>query len=288
MSNTSNINTFAQLEKRKKELDLEVEISKRELAHSLGQNRDQLKDFLVQKVAMPVGIAIGGIWLLRKLTKKRRPDVIHERVVVEKDSPNRKEQRRGKKKPSKRRPVSPSSRPTPPPGVRSTYPPAYAMQADAAEAAAAAKRRQQFGSEAKRPAPPVPPTAAAAANIYAKPGDQRPKRPADFTAASGNAPTQKSKPESSQSTTPAKPAQMRDGNREEGGLTKKQEEKAFDIAKLMAVGRVLLPAGKMIFEAIEKHKTEHAAQTATSQRPAAEIAEKDVKSNLEPLGAPTA
>lgn len=65
MKNT--ITSLAALREEKKKLKMEIELSKREFAHSLGSSRANLKDFLVQKVAIPAGIAGVGIAGVNKL-----------------------------------------------------------------------------------------------------------------------------------------------------------------------------------------------------------------------------
>ena len=71
------IGSLEELQQRKKELDLEVAVSQRELAHSLGTNRVNLNEFLLKKIALPVGGAIAAAWLAPKIFKKRKPEVIH-------------------------------------------------------------------------------------------------------------------------------------------------------------------------------------------------------------------
>jgi hypothetical protein len=65
MKNT--ITSLTALQEEKKKLKMEIELSKREFTHSLGSSRANLKDFLVQKVAIPTGIAGVGIAGLNKL-----------------------------------------------------------------------------------------------------------------------------------------------------------------------------------------------------------------------------
>ena len=83
MSKPQNITTYEELEERKKELDLEVEASQRELAHSLGTSRVNLKDFLIKKVALPIGGAIAGVWLIGKFKKKpRHTHSYHKETII--------------------------------------------------------------------------------------------------------------------------------------------------------------------------------------------------------------
>lgn len=55
------ITTLSELQREKKKLRMEIELSKREFAHSMGSSRATLKDFLVKKVAIPAGIAGVGL-----------------------------------------------------------------------------------------------------------------------------------------------------------------------------------------------------------------------------------
>lgn len=66
MSNNNEIKSLAGLKKRQRELVLEMEVSKRELAHSMGASRESLQDFLLKKVALPAGGTILGLYLLHK------------------------------------------------------------------------------------------------------------------------------------------------------------------------------------------------------------------------------
>jgi len=80
MIRKSKITSLAELRTRKKELSMETELAKREFAHTLGTTRDNMSNFLVKNVALPVGGGLAGLFLLTKLfsgSKKRRP-VIHQ------------------------------------------------------------------------------------------------------------------------------------------------------------------------------------------------------------------
>lgn len=59
---------------------METELAKRELAHTVGTTKDNLSNFLLKKVALPVGGGLAGLVVLSKLfssSKSRRP-VIHK------------------------------------------------------------------------------------------------------------------------------------------------------------------------------------------------------------------
>ena len=66
------IRSLAQLRQRKKELQLEQEITKREMAHSLGIVRTDLQSYLVKRFALPVGGSVLGLYLLKKFVLGRR------------------------------------------------------------------------------------------------------------------------------------------------------------------------------------------------------------------------
>lgn len=62
MDNT--IKTLDELQAKKKKLKMQIAISKREFRHSFGYTKNQTKDFLLQKVALPasaIGLATYGI-----------------------------------------------------------------------------------------------------------------------------------------------------------------------------------------------------------------------------------
>jgi len=88
MIRKSKITSLAELKTRKKEVRMETELAKREFAHTIGTTKDNLSNFLLKKVALPVGGGFAGLFVLSKLfsgSKKRRP-VIHKhetRVVHE-------------------------------------------------------------------------------------------------------------------------------------------------------------------------------------------------------------
>ena len=221
MSKTKNISTFAELEKRKKELDLEVEISKRELAHSLNHNRDELRDLVVNKIALPVGGAILGLYVFKKIAfggkKKRKQALRQQRRMME--------QRRDHLEKAEREELE-----------------AY-RQADRVRQTNTRTVMPPPRPQAGRPAPtPTPPPA------------PRPQpRPAPQSATAATA------------TTPP-PVIVK---KENEGMTKKQENKMFDVAKLMAIAKVAIPAAKMIYNAVQKHKnaagTQPVAQESTQE-----------------------
>lgn len=61
------ITSLEALQQEKKKLRMEIELSKREFAHSLGSSRANLKNFMVTNVAIPAGIAGLGIAGANKL-----------------------------------------------------------------------------------------------------------------------------------------------------------------------------------------------------------------------------
>lgn len=61
------ITSLSALKEEKKKLRMEIELSKREFAHSLGSSRANLKEFLLKKVAIPAGVAGLGVAGVSKL-----------------------------------------------------------------------------------------------------------------------------------------------------------------------------------------------------------------------------
>lgn len=56
MKKSKNITTLEALRAQKRQLELEGKVTQREFAHSIGTMNSNLKDFLVNKVAIPVGV----------------------------------------------------------------------------------------------------------------------------------------------------------------------------------------------------------------------------------------
>lgn len=80
MIRKSKITSLSELKTRKKEVRMETELAKREFAHTIGTTKDNLGNFLLKKVALPVGGGLAGLVVLSKLfssSKSRRP-VIHK------------------------------------------------------------------------------------------------------------------------------------------------------------------------------------------------------------------
>lgn len=67
MVKKSPINSLQELQQRKKEVRLDLELAKREFAHTLGTSRSNLGSFLLKKVAAPVGGVGLGVIALNKL-----------------------------------------------------------------------------------------------------------------------------------------------------------------------------------------------------------------------------
>ncbi|MEL7162455.1 MAG: hypothetical protein AAFN92_16975 [Bacteroidota bacterium] len=88
MSKAKHITSLNELKQRQRELDLEVEVSKREFSHSVGASRENLGDFLLKSVALPVGGLILGVYLTRKVLRSRpEPEVIYEKEIVHEVAP---------------------------------------------------------------------------------------------------------------------------------------------------------------------------------------------------------
>ena len=97
MSKPQNISSYEELEERKRELELEVEVSQRELAHSLGTSRVNLNDFIMKKVALPIGGAVAAVWLIGKMrgNKPRHTHEYHETTII-KEVPGKKKKKKSK------------------------------------------------------------------------------------------------------------------------------------------------------------------------------------------------
>ena len=82
------ITSLKELKIRKKELRMEMELTKREFSHSMGSSRAELKNFLVQKVALPAGVAGLGIAGISKLVSNATEEKYENghTTVIKKDS----------------------------------------------------------------------------------------------------------------------------------------------------------------------------------------------------------
>ena len=78
------ITTLEDLHREQRKLELQMEVTKREFAHSLGTTRNQLKDFLLNKVALPVGVAGLAAVSIKKMTASNDGEA--KKVVVQKSS----------------------------------------------------------------------------------------------------------------------------------------------------------------------------------------------------------
>lgn len=81
MVKREDLNSLTALRKRRKAIKLEMELSKRELAHSLGVARTDLQDFLVKKVALPVGAAGMGLFVVSRLLSSQQKQKAQTQVV---------------------------------------------------------------------------------------------------------------------------------------------------------------------------------------------------------------
>lgn len=66
------VKSLAELRQRKHEIELESEITKRELAHNLGTVRTDLQSYVVKRFALPVGGSALALFLLKKLILDKR------------------------------------------------------------------------------------------------------------------------------------------------------------------------------------------------------------------------
>lgn len=67
MVKRESLSSLQSLRKRKKELELEMELSKRELAHSMGIMRTDLKEYVLKRIVLPVSAAGVGLYAVSKL-----------------------------------------------------------------------------------------------------------------------------------------------------------------------------------------------------------------------------
>lgn len=78
------ITSLAELRQRKKEVRLENELVKRELAHSMGTSRENLSSFLLKKVAAPAGGATLALVALNKFlgSSGKTREIVRETKVI--------------------------------------------------------------------------------------------------------------------------------------------------------------------------------------------------------------
>ena len=145
MSKPQNISSYEELEERKRELELEVEVSQRELAHSLGTSRVNLNDFIMKKIALPIGGAVAAVWLIGKMrgSKPRHTHEYHEKTII-KEVPSKKK----KKKQKDWRDEAVNHYPVPPPRPRDD-------EDDSEPRFIAQRPKTTFAASANRPAPAV-------------------------------------------------------------------------------------------------------------------------------------
>ncbi len=80
MVRNPNISSLSELRERKKELRMDMELSKREFAHSIGTNRSNVSNFLLKKVAAPVGGAGLALLFLNKVLSSSGSDKGRETI----------------------------------------------------------------------------------------------------------------------------------------------------------------------------------------------------------------
>lgn len=68
----NDINSLADLKREKLRLEARQEITKRQLSNQVEIIRQDVKEFLFYKVALPVGLGIAGIWAVSQFVKYRR------------------------------------------------------------------------------------------------------------------------------------------------------------------------------------------------------------------------
>ena len=83
MIRKAKITSLAELKTRKKQVRMETELAKREFAHSVGTTRENTSQFLLKKVAMPVGGGLLGLFVLSSLfSSGNKQPVIKETKVI--------------------------------------------------------------------------------------------------------------------------------------------------------------------------------------------------------------
>ncbi|MEM6967162.1 MAG: hypothetical protein AAF573_20535 [Bacteroidota bacterium] len=69
----SKITTLEELEKEQKKLEMMMEVTKQEFARNLGTNRKQLQNYLLTRVALPVGAIGVGTVAAKKIMSEDDP-----------------------------------------------------------------------------------------------------------------------------------------------------------------------------------------------------------------------
>lgn len=78
MKNTTKINALEDLKKQRRKVELEMQVTKREFAHSVGAMNTNLQEVLLKKVALPLGAAGLGFLIFKKIIQsksKEQPEV---------------------------------------------------------------------------------------------------------------------------------------------------------------------------------------------------------------------
>ena len=87
MIRKSKITSLDELKRRKKEIRMESTLAQREFAHSIGTTKGNAGNFLLKRVALPVGGALLGTMVLANLlssgSDKKQPVIKETRVVHE-------------------------------------------------------------------------------------------------------------------------------------------------------------------------------------------------------------
>ena len=219
MSKPQNISSYEELEERKRELELEVEVSQRELAHSLGTSRVNLNDFIMKKIALPIGGAVAAVWLIGKMrgSKPQHTHEYHETTII-KEVPGKKKKKKDKDKDWRDEAVN--HYPVPPPRPR--------KEKEKDEPRFTAQRpRTAFAATPGQPTTPAP-------------------RPATTTSPSAGPLTKMNKDGE---------AELRSEPKKGEALAPKQKKHLINMATIASLAKIAVPAVKMIVKAVNDHKT---------------------------------
>jgi len=71
------ITNLAELEKEQEKLTMMMEVTRQEFARNFGTNRKQLNEFLLKKVALPIGVAgIGAVVTKKMISRESKNKVV--------------------------------------------------------------------------------------------------------------------------------------------------------------------------------------------------------------------
>ena len=76
MQEISKITSLEELQNARRELELTHKVTKREIVHNFGTTTTNFKDFLLKRVALPVGAGAAAIYGISKLTKDDHEETV--------------------------------------------------------------------------------------------------------------------------------------------------------------------------------------------------------------------